>query len=338
MRTASLALLATLTGACSSSAPSIQGATVPADGPCVSGAGITTITPNYAYELAFDDASLYAATSAGVVRFPLGGGTGTTLTSSAEVYALAVAKGSAYFISSHAAGPPDPQGKVSSTTALYRMTLPGGTPEIFVDGAWGTQLASDGTWVWLGSVGALKGTRIADGMQVTVPLAASASVQDFAMGSDALYLALQHLRPDYTNYGSIARVSSDGSVVSTIVDNLPDFPFKIAIGASAVYWIDDKGIWRAGLDGSNVTQIVKFAVTSLAVDAHSVYFTTGASSTATSAVQKVPTGGGAPETVANGLKAPGTIALHGGNVYWVNGTSVAASDPNPGYAVMTACK
>jgi hypothetical protein len=44
------------------------------------------------------------------------------------------------------------------------------------------------------------------------------------------------------------------------------------------------------------------------------------------------------QTVVSGLKSPGTLALGGGNVYWVDGTSVALSDPNPGHAVMTACK
>jgi hypothetical protein len=32
------------------------------------------------------------------------------------------------------------------------------------------------------------------------------------------------------------------------------------------------------------------------------------------------------------------VAVHAGNAYCVDGASVALSDPNPGYAVMTACK
>jgi hypothetical protein len=273
----------------------------------------------------------------GIVQFPLAGGNGTTLTASTEVDALAVANGSAYYVSNHPAGPPNVQGRTSTTTALYRKALPNGDTQILQDGAWGTHLATDGSWVWLAGA-LLKGFRLADGMQVTVSLPASASVEDFAMGSDALYVALLHLRPDNTHYGSIVRVSNDGSVVSTIVDSLPNFPFKIALDESAVYWIDFTGIMRAGLDGSGVSQVFNLAASSLAVDAHAVYFTTNDSGLTTEAVLKVPKGQGTPQTVASGLKTPGTVALHGGNVYWVDGTSASGSDPNPGYAVMTACK
>lgn len=330
-----VALAATLS--CVSCSSGVEGAAVPADGPCVTGAGVTTITAGYAYALAFDDTGLYAATGQGVVRFPLGGGQGTPLTPSGETDALAVAGGSAYFIASHPVGTPDPQGKTPSTTALYAMTLPGGTPQVLKDGAFAMQIASDGARVWWTGSG-LTGMPVAGGDPAQLPLDPGTSVASFAVGNDGLYLAARTVRSDYTSAGSILRAAKDGSAVATVVGNLADVPYAVALDADTVYWTTDHAIMSAGLDGSRVKTLLAVQASSLAVDAHAVYFTASSGGPATGAVEKMPKDGGTPETIASGLKSPGEIALHGGNVYWVDGTSRALSDPDPGYAVMTACK
>ena len=121
----------------------------------------------------------------------------------------------------------------------------------------------------------------------------------------------------------------------TIVSGL-EHPTAIALDEDAVYFNEagsaSGGISRACLDGSGVTMVARVLTASLAVDEHAVYFATA------DAIQKVPKTGGAVQSVASGLKSPGTLALSGGNVYWVDGTSVAASDPHPDYAVLTTCK
>jgi hypothetical protein len=71
---------------------------------------------------------------------------------------------------------------------------------------------------------------------------------------------------------------------------------------------------------------------SVAVDAHAVYYTTNDS------VMKVDKSGGSPVVVAGALESPGNVTVRGGNVYWVNATTASTSGPNPPYAIMTACK
>jgi hypothetical protein len=330
-----LAALAACTS-CSSHTASPSGASVPADGACLTAGGTTTLAPTYAYALAFDESDVYAATPAGIVAFPLGGGSGTTIGPATEVDALAVANGSAYFVSSHPVGGPNAQGKTSSTTALYSMALASGSPQILVDNAFAMTVATDGTWLWWTGIG-LNAMQLPGGTPVAFPLAAGANVTALVVGDDSLFLGTQTLRKDYTHYGSIVRASKDGTSVTPIFDDLADGPISLAVDESSVYWVDSNGVQSAALDGSGLTTLATTVASSIAVDAHAVYFTSNLGSTSDT-VQKVDKSGGTPVLVAGGLKSPGFLALHGGNVYWVDGTSVAMSDPNPGYAVMTACK
>jgi hypothetical protein len=311
------------------------GVAVPPDGPCTTQAGVTTILNDFAYALAFDDTQVYAATLSGLIAFPLGGGTGTTLTPATEVNALALAQGAAYFISSHDVGPPNPQGKVSSTTALYRMALPQGTPAIVIDGAWGTLAATDGNWVWWGGLG-LHGLRITDNTMVTFPDRLQPLVTAIAVGSDALYFGMEMET-------GLFRAVKDESQQPTLLLGLVQPPDTLTGDDSRLYWSDGAGVHSATYQGTDQKILFSNPVTSVAVDAHAVYFTTVDDNPnnpihSLGSVLKLPKTGGGPSTIASGLDSPGKIALHGGNVYWVDGTSVAGSDPNPGYAVKTACK
>jgi hypothetical protein len=220
------------------------------------------------------------------------------------------------------------------------MALPSGAPQILLDNVFGVPLATDGTWVWWAGVG-LSGIRLSDGTRAKFPLA-WALVTGLVVGDGALFAALQEPVNGSPPFGRIVRMSKDGTTVTTLVDNLPGPPLAFAVDEDTLYWSTfEGGITRADLDGSHVALLESTPASSIAVDAHAVYFTTsGASGSyhAIGSLQKVPKTGGTPETIASGLDSPGKIALHGGNVYWVDGTEVAASDPNPGYAVMTACK
>jgi hypothetical protein len=320
-------------GAADAAADQVAGAIPPAGGPCVTSPGTTTIFPDYAYALAFDDAHLYAATGQGLLQFPLAGGRATPM-SGAEVWGLAAANGVAYF-SSHDG--------LSASTTLYRVTLPNGTPQILEDQPYATLLATDGTWLWLWGVPRLTGMNLMDGRTVTFPLQPSAVVTGMAVAESALYLATQTERTDYTHFGSILRAAKDGTSLAAVVDKLADAPSAIALDEDALYWSDGAGIERSNLDGSNVTTLVSTPATSLAVDADAVYYTADAADSAASghvlgAVQKLSKTGTVPQTIADGLDSPASIGIRGGNVYWVDGTEVAGNDPHPRYAVKTACK
>ncbi len=310
-------------------------ALVPADGPCVTPAGVTTLLADYAYAIAIDGDKVYLATMAGVLRVPAAGGQSIALTANAEAYALAIDATNAYYVSDHASGPPNAEGKVSTTTALYAAPLAGGTPQILLDGEFAMHMATDGTWLWWAG-GDLYGMALGrPAAPVAFPLEAGASVEALAVGRDSLFLAVYSIGTQGLGAGSIRRANKDGSGVATIVSGL-GHPTAITVDDNAVYFNDadspSGGIARAGLDGTGKTTIAQVLAGSLAVDAHSVYFASA------DAILKVPKTGGTVETVQNGLKSPGTLAVAPGNVYWVDGTSVARSDPNPGYAVMTACK
>jgi hypothetical protein len=239
----------------------------------------------------------------------------------AEVDALAIDSMNAYY--------------VSTTTALYSAPLAGGTPQILVDGAFAMHIATDGSWLWWTGVG-MQGMPLGQpAASVKFPLEPGASVEALVVGRDSLFLAVYAVASQGPGAGTIRRANKDGTGVATIVSGL-QHPTAIALDEDAVYFNDAGSapgvIARASLDGRSEATLAPLLTDSLAVDAHSVYFATA------NAIQKLPKTGGDVQTVVSGLKSPGTLALAGGNVYWVDGSSVALSDPNPGYAVMTACK
>jgi hypothetical protein len=323
-------------GGHSSGTSTVLGAPAPPDAPCATSPGITTLLKDYAYSIVLQSGNAYLATRQGLLRTPAAGGVPTSLSPNTEVDSLAIDTANAYYVAFHDVGGPNAQGKVSSTSALYSLPLSGGTPQILVDGAFALQIATDGVWVWWAGVG-LQGLEVgAPGTPAKFPLEPGASVEAIAAGSDSLFLAVYAISSQGApGTGSIRRAKKDGSSVTTVVSGL-DHPTAIALDGDAVYFNEEGGvsggIFRAGLDGSGKAMVAPVVTASLAVDGHAVYFATSDS------IQKVPKTGGSVQTVASGLKFPGTLALAGGNVYWVDGTSVARSDPHPGYAVLTTCK
>jgi hypothetical protein len=298
--------------------------------------------PDFSHGLVVDDTNLYLATNTNIVRVPRAGGAAQTLATFSDTSLIAGDSAHVYFVAEHASGAgSNPPGKTQSTTALYALSLESGTPQVLVDDWYSTAIASDGTSVWAAKVGGVETIDVATAARKTVALEPGATIEALAIGSDGAYLAVYALHADGSGVGSIRRAPKDGSAVQTIVPNL-GHPTSIALDEDAVYFNDvgsgftpNASISRASLDGSGQTKIANVITTvsgAIAVDAHDVYFATA------DAIQKVAKTGGTPQAVASGLKTPGFVAVRGGNVYWVNATIVAGSDPNPGYAVMTACK
>lgn len=320
----------------SSDAPAGGGAVV-VDGPCLGSSGPTFLVTGIARGIAVDDSFVYTATNDGIVRAPRAGGAVEKLASSGSPVALAADGTSLYFFGSHPAGAPDADGKVMSSLALYALPLTGGTPHILVDGAYGQVLLSDGTNLYSSDAAGVHQLPLAGGAGAVSMIERAATVEAMALGRDAIFLAVYTIGiGGAPSAGSIRRMPRGGGAVSTIVSGL-DHPTSLALDADRLYFtdagsFDGAAVRSARLDGSDLTTIAMVASSSVAVDAHAVYYTSG------DGIVKVDKASGASSELVTGLRTPGNLVIRSGNLYWANATSVALSDPDPPYGIMTACK
>jgi hypothetical protein len=308
------------------------GADVAADGPCLGTSTATFLVPGIARGIAIDDTFVYTATNDGIVRAPRAGGAVEKLASTESSVALAADATSLYFFGSHPAGPPDGQGKVSSALALFTLPLAGGTPRLFVDGAYSNVLLSDGTNLfWPGAAG-VEQLPLAGGARTTSPIEAAATIEAMALAHDAIYLAVYSIATgDGASSGSIRRMPRGGGAITTILAGL-QHPTSLALDDARLYFADEDSIGSALLDGTDSRTIARVSSPSVAVDAHAVYYASDL------AIVKVDKATGASSNVAMGLQTPGHLAIRGGNVYWANATRVSLSEPNPPYGIMSVCK
>jgi len=321
----------------SSDVPASGGGVVVADGPCIGGGGPTFLVPGIARGIAVDDGFVYTATNDGIVRAPRAGGAVEKLASSESPVALAADGTSLYFFGSHPAGAPDAEGKVMSGLALYALPLTGGTPHILVDGAYGQVLLSDGTDLYWSDAAGVQQLPLAGGAGDVSTIERAATVEAMVLGRDAIFLAVYAIGiGGGPSAGTIRRMPRGGGAVTTIVAAL-EHPTSLALDADRLYFtdagsFDGAAVRSARLDGSDLTTIAKVASSSVAVDAHAVYYTSG------DGIVKVDKASGASSELVTGLRTPGNLVIRGGNLYWANATSVALSDPDPPYGIMTACK
>lgn len=145
---------------------------------------------------------------------------------------------------------------------------------------------------------------------------------------DAVFGALKTAAPVRIPDGEALYWTENGDrVLRTIsgtsaeeVADLAHYPMGIALDADYVYWTDwrAQGIRRAGLDGSNVEDVVtgQQGLSGLAVDAGTQTLFWGDPNNGR--IRQMNLGGGAPSSFLIGLEAPTDLALDGsGKLYWI---------------------
>lgn len=337
--TACLSFGCTTQAASKGAASDGSGAAVSPDAACIGPSTATFLARGTARGLAVDEGFVYTASNAGVVRVPRAGGAVETLTAGESPVALAADDASLYVFSSHAVGAADPQGKVMSGLALFALPRAGGSARILVEGAYGTAMASDGNTLYWAAASGVQRLALAGGASTTTSLG-HARVEGLALGRDAVFLAVSELGASGgPAVGSVRHMAKAGGEVAMIVDGL-DHVTSIALDEDRVYFTDAGSFDGSGatvrsarLDGSGVTTIANAVSSSVAVDAHAVYYTTE------SAIVKVDKASGSSTVVATGVRSPGNLTVRGGNLYWTNAAGgVAFSEVDPPYGIMTACK
>ena len=261
-----------------------------------------------------------------------------TLVTTESPVALAADATSLYYFGHVAGTTADAQGKVASGgAALFALPLSGGTARVLVAGAYGRTMLSDGTTLYWDGFGAVNHVALAGGPATSTPLELGEVVEAMALGRDAVFLAVHRIGVGgAAGSGSIRRMPRGGGAVSTVVEGLVH-PTALALDEDRVYVVDARTfdstiIESTRLDGTDRKTLATAPATSLAVDAHAVYYATQTS------IAKIDLASGSTSEVVGGLLAPGHVAVRGGNVYWANATIVALSAKDPPYAIMTACK
>jgi hypothetical protein len=139
--------------------------------------------------------------------------------------------------------------------------------------------------------------------------------------------------------GSIVRMPLSGGAPETVAS--VDLPWQFTLTDTDVYWLDN-GLMKAPKAGGTPValtpmdhQFFSLPTAGLAVDATTVYFTSGPPA-GTSGVDAVPSGGGAVTLLAAGPQpsSGGPIAIDATRVYWADGSAVYAA-PLAGGAVTT---
>lgn len=329
------------TGQDSSGSPDSAASSAPCDTPA--GVATTLVSGTFAYSLAVDSTYVYLASPAGVLRVPLTGGTPQPLTGSQEADAVAIDSSHVYFTGDYSTGGSPKSG---SATGLFSAPIGGGPPTL-LSSAWATQIVVDDTNVY-GAIGGLWAVPIGGGAKTVL----SSNVQPAAPAQIAVYAGNVYVPTSPLGGAGITAVPTTGGSPQVLVSNRA-MPVAVAVDASGMYWGEYSygsiagGIFRAGLDGSNVTELAPDDdVSGFAIDAANVYW----SASHLDVIRSVPKAGGSTTTLATGLDAPAGLVAQGGNVYWAEqpeldatagGESdggVAGGTPGPSPTVMTACK
>lgn len=329
---------------CSGAGPSADGTTAGVEMGCLP--GMTPLMPRTLdpgdgaafTRLAWRGASVLAASTQGLLSFPLAGGPATTL-ATGDVFGLVVVGESAYFVTDHAVGAPNAQGKQASTPALYSVPLGGGTPSPVLDMPLDVEGAvADGDAIYFKGYGpGITRVALADAALTTLPLPTGMVAFSLALRDGVVYAAGQDFRSasGTTMNGLIARIQISGGAAETIVANI-GHPWSLVADANGLTWVQDPpgvigngSIVRARLDGTGLRPLADHGASALAVGGSDLYV-------AWDGISKIPLTGGAETVLVGGLKAPGLLALSGRNAAWIDPATKALSDPTPS-ALMTVC-
>jgi hypothetical protein len=119
-------------------------------------------------------------------------------------------------------------------------------------------------------------------------------------------------------------------------------PWNLAVNATAVYWtetghtIPSGVVMSVGLDGGTPVAIASNqpSAYAIALDGANVYWSNAGTRGAPDTILSAPLGGG-PSTVLATTNLPFSIAVGGGNVYWVTGPALKTLALQPGASPQT---
>jgi hypothetical protein len=307
---------------------------VPPDAPCATPPGTTVrLFTGGAWSFAIDDSFVYVNTDAAFAKAPLAGGAPTALGSfDGDAFGgFAIGAGALLF--------------PTSAMTLGSIPLSGDStaPPTFSGGGT-TPFAYDGAAIYTAheAPGHAVVARIpVDGSPPTTPTLPDGTIaQAIAASGDSLFVAVKVSVPGGYD-GSLMKWTAATGELTTIASGIGQ-PFAMTVDDAFVYFIGvhaadaaTADVRRVAFDGSSATTLATLPspfTTTLAVDAHAVYFTSGVS------IAKVDKSGGNVEKLATFGQGQPKIVVRGGNVYWgapelsdANGTSVPAG-------VWTTCK
>jgi hypothetical protein len=255
------------------------------------------------------------------------------------LYSLLVVGGVAYFEASHPVGDPI-GGKQPTEQTLDAVPISGGDVTTVLDAASTSSLdlgTTDADSLYFRARAAPGITKFTlPATHIDLSLDAGLSIDAIAVQGDYVYVAAQDISGGGGSMdGVIERVPKNGGTAQAIVSNI-GHPWSLVADASGLYWAEDPPgygnghVAHAQLDGSNVTALFSASITSLALAAGRLYYAAG------DTIASVAASGGAPTTIASGLKWAGMLTIAGNNLVWVDPASQALSDPTVP-AVFTAC-
>ncbi len=151
--------------------------------------------------------------------------------------------------------------------------------------------------------------------------------------------ACADLRSDNSNCGACGLACSTsctgGECVVTLATAMTGTVTTFTVDDTSIYWSDSVSVLKASLDGSNPVTLATIGAGQMAIDSHSVYWTTFE----TTNVLSMPLAGGAPFTIwsddSQGFN--GTIAIDSESIYWgtFNGLMKAPLDGGPAATILT---
>jgi hypothetical protein len=314
--------------------------------PCVTGPGTTTLhSSGYITGLAAGGGTVVAASDEGLVSFPLAGGPRTVLATPAQLYGAFVIGQTVYFSAARNDGPPDPQGKQPTTSALFSIPITGGTPvEVLANAPdlVNGMAVTDATTLYFNSQdGAVSMYTPPATSVVKLPIGDPKLAMDaVAAHGDWVYVAAQDLGSTALKNGVIARIPRAGGSVERIVTGI-GHPWRLAAGDAGLYWIEDPptgtfgpgGVGHAALDGSGATLVTDgTTMRTIALDGGQLFL-------ASDAVGVMPAAGGAETIIAAGpFGSPDFLGVDGGNLLWVDPSQQDhSSGPTLPMKVLTAC-